>query len=250
MKLWTKLVRWPAALAMLSLFGIIGLAYPASALAYSCPSSCYAGIDWAGAVNGAATEVLVNNISAPSGQRLQNEQWLIDRATSACTTNPYRSCWVEGGYTVGSVWIGYVGSPYYFWADIRPGYPYAEHDIALVPSADVGSLVSVNIDRDTGVSNQFDVAFDSPNYYGGGQSTANTMSPTDIVIGEELNGGSSGASSPLTGWNYNQWIDSGFVYHYQTADGSMVGPNNPPYGQWGVLPSQSSTGGQWQAWCC
>lgn len=49
-------------------------------------------------------------------------------------------------------------------------------------------------------------------------SIDNTMAPTQIIVGEELNGTTSGYSA-YTDWTNNRYIESTGVHYYQFRDG-------------------------------
>jgi hypothetical protein len=49
------------------------------------------------------------------GGFIDEEIWLVDNKSSACTGNPFEMCWVEAGYTIDE-----GQSPVFFWADGRP----------------------------------------------------------------------------------------------------------------------------------
>lgn len=76
------------------------------------------------------------------------------------------------------------------------------------------------------------------------------MSPNAIQIGQELTG-SSGASAPTASFTSNRYADPGNSnFYYQGADAYTGTPASPPYDYWYILPSQSTTGGEFRTYCC
>ena len=232
---------------------------PALALAYSCGSGytghCYSVAQWYGDTFGLYTQItaspLNNMYSTNSGtpDRLQSEAWLEDAHTSTCQQNPVGQCWVEAGLTVGNIGDGYASSAQYFWADLRPGYGINEHDWPAVNGNDtVASALIEYSSTDTFYVRMLSSSFNS-DAYGPSYSTNNSMSPDWIHAGQEVSG-TGGSSSGTYSFTDNQWEDSNFNLHYQTNDGWTPRTDDPPYGYWGSRPSQSSTGGAWNAYCC
>lgn len=204
---------------------------------YNCGTSggnhCYGTNTWSGSTSGARTFVKVRSIQG--GEIfLLHALWLKD------ITYPWS--WVEGGY------IEIAGDQLamkYYWADDRPDYPHRQIWLSQVPTADIGSNVSVQFWKNVG---SFSVVLNSPNFYYSAYSTPNTMNANEISIGIEL-AGTSNASSPWAQYSNNYWRDFSPQWRAQTNNGSYSTINWPVYANWNTLPTQSSTGGVWQAYC-
>lgn len=219
-------------------------AHAATASNYSCGNTaslhCYARQDWPGGpINGADTTISVVRMAGGNGF-VDNEMWVADcDPNNIFCTSPH---WIETGYIA-----LYTGSEQFFWSDLRPqDSNLNQHLLGSIPSGDYGNTAYFEISRYT--SNSFQVILSSPFVGMVNYSTNNSMTPGDILIGQEL-AGSSGASAPRAYYTDNQWIDTGNHYDYQASLGSYHG-DNPPYVGWTTLPTKSSTGGVLWTNCC
>lgn len=252
-------VAWTSAEIRMALVVALALALVSASLvfqthparAYDCSSHCYGMNSWLGTTAGAVTDISVVPLQCPkascwsvnTGETafITNEAWLTDRATGG-------NWWVEAGYHTYAQASGVTVD--YFWADMRPLFYYALHDLGPVPQGDFGRTAEFVISSVGGCS-PYTVGIASPNYYMyGQQSTDNAMTPNDIDIGQELSG-YGGPSAPRAYFTGSQWEDYNGNFNYQTLDGSLY-YNNPPYVGWssGHKPSQSTTGGQLWTNCC
>jgi len=230
---------------------------------YSCgnPASghCYGYTSWQEQAQyfGAYADILRASMNCPSGCGgfVDDEIWLLDTASSACTSNPFGRCWVEAGYffTDGS------NSPQFFWADSRP---------LNSSTFNLHILGSVNAE---GTTNHFMIIKDGRGgpgifqvwvYNDGlstlyqGTSTSNTMNGNQIIIGQEL-AGTNGASAGTANFTRNIWAvqvlgpEYVFWYNRQTTT-SPVSSANPPFASWTIDPSSPPPpeGGQFTTHCC
>jgi len=135
---------------------------------------------------------------------------------------------------------------------------YHEHDSPNINTNDYGSTATIVIEQGgsyscQGYSSSTWCVIISGVYDGlSGQSTSNTMHPTNIFLGQELVG-TSNVDAPTAYFTYNQWVDTSGQPKYQTLDGQLnpclngVCPtHNPPWSGWvtGQDPKNSSTGGK------
>jgi hypothetical protein len=119
--------------------------------------------------------------------------------------------WVEVGYSTYS-----PTSVKYFWADFRPGSVYHEHNPSgNIPSNDYGTTGYFQI-YPSGTNAWF-VLVDTQNTYWYGYSTSNTMSPSEIQMGQEL-AGTSGESAPYAAFTQRYYIN-------QNLDTVAIGSN-------------------------
>lgn len=237
-----------ATLSLILAHGITPLAaqaHPAgnTHVMYSCTSHCYGTTNFylQKAIDGGSTNITVEQMTCTGCENcplnqypycvgfIDNEMWVQNNGA----TN-----WVEAGYTT-------YPSPAredYFWAD-NDSNGYYEHDLQGVPAGDYGNSTNFYIDRYT--SNEFQVVIESNNYYTSGLSTNNSMTPTNVVIGqEEHNIGTAMAYEAY--YTFNAYIDSSQNFHYLTFRGTET-HNNPPHEGWITYPSPTgagSTGGE------
>ena len=208
-----------------------------AATSYSCsPNHCYGRDLWSGAITGGSTTVLVNSMGQGDGF-VDNEMWLIQQSSSGDCAQFLNLCWTEGGYAAGGSNNG--TTLYFFFADVRPCScgGYHEHDSTELQGGDFGSYAGIGIYQTSSSTWQVNV-FGAVTSYSG-TSTGQTMSPTMIVIGQELSG-TSGALAPTANFLNNEWRDTTVEnWHNQTADGTLdpcisgICPsNNPPWSGW------------------
>jgi hypothetical protein len=243
--------------------GCFGLVLGSSAFGYSCgdPSSghCYGVTSWQEQPEyfGAYTHITRAAVNCPSGCNgfVDDEIWLVDSGSSACTSNPFGQCWVEAGYffTDGS------GSAQYFWADSRPmnTNTFNLHILGPTDAAGTTSVYWIIKDGTNGpgifqvwVNPIFELA---RNYHA--TSTSNTMTGNRVIIGQEL-AGSSGASAGNANFSTNIWAvqalgpDNEFWFTPQTGAGN-IRSDNPPFASWTIDPSTPPpVGGQFTTHCC
>jgi hypothetical protein len=242
------------ALVFALLLSLVVLVYhPQAALAsYSCGNvssgHCYARVYWSRSTSGAYVNIQVvslycnpqlcygsNGVNQEIGF-VDNEMWFSQGS----------SYWVEAGYSTYNT-SNFETHNSYYWADLRPGYAYAEHEIAQVPAGDYGGNVSIEIEQGSG--NTYDVFFGSNTWGYTGYSTSNTMSPNTIWEGEEL-AGTGGASAPTAAFTSSQWLN-GSTWVYQTTSGTVQVTNSSVgNGYWSVPPNGSNQGGVWDDYCC
>jgi len=135
--------------------------------------------------------------------------------------------WVEAGYATYAT--DHANNVEYFWADSRPnGGGYSEHVEGLVPSGDYGKYTNFQIYQLC--CNSFYVVMYSPSVTYNGTSTANSMSPSDVKIGQELFG-LYGASAPTASFINNGYFDVNNNEHSYTTQGTYGG-SSPPYKTW------------------
>lgn len=226
-------------------FGIIGVPTANAATSgvlipstttYSCNAHCYGRDLWPGGITGGATTITVNHMSSGDGF-VDDEIWVAQPNNSSgdCSSN-LNFCWVEAGYAAGGSNNG--ASEYFFWADVRPCScgGYHEHDSANLQSGDYGSVVNIGIYQAS--SSTWTV-----NVFGGatsitGTSIAQTMSPSNILIGQEL-AGTSGANAPTAHFTSNEWRNRSGIWSEQGVDGTLdpclanICTNvNPPWAGW------------------
>jgi len=148
----------------------------------------------------------------------------------------------------------------FFWADKRPGQPFAFGLMANVPAGDYGNRDHFMIIKDgRATPNPFLVFMYNDNLSAlyEGTSNANSMIGKQILIGQELDG-IGGASAPQATFTRNifavQALGPEYVFWYnvQTQQG-IVRSNNPPMGHWDIDPATSGSspeGGQFSTNCC
>lgn len=255
-RLWVQKGRLLTAFVLVIVSATIGLISAPPAAAYSCgdPSinHCYAIATWTGGGGLYGGDTTIQSFSGPlynpsggatQGNFIDQEMWILQGYNSACGG----ACWVEVGV------IALVGSnqPQYFWADNRPNATFYLGIIADVNSAaDSNHPVQFSIAHNDPDPTRWNVMVASTSGTWYPYSYPNTMSADAQHIGQELSGSPAGA---YMGSNYlinNRWIDSSLNHYYQSSNGTAPTPSNPPYGNWAVLPSNSSTGGQWSNSCC
>lgn len=94
---------------------------------------CHAITDWPGHVTGADAELTVRGVNGGT-IFVTHEMWMIDSNPSGAedcrplNNSPNGNCWVEAGYTAQGSQSPYPNTERWFWADVRPGYRYSEHD--------------------------------------------------------------------------------------------------------------------------
>ncbi len=220
---------------------------------------CYEIVNWPNTVTGTATEIEVEFITCGycSGH-LSNETWLT---ASNC------GCWIETGYSTYGPNSGdnkYSCSKdnrvnCYFWADERPnGGGYDEHAKGSIPNQGYGNFASFEIYLNQGVKDYcggqwvsnadwtIDIDGPSNDHWDGLKSTCNQITAGSIQTGEELE--NSGAASPATLFIDNQWQDlPTYNWTFQANNGTNNKSDNPPKGYWYIYPTNSNTGGEWEA---
>lgn len=231
---------------------------------------CYAIVDWHGHAGGTKTELdpygSLNCQSCPGIGFIDNEMWFQDTESSQCVNDGNGGCWVEAGISTwdannpNSCNQGH-DSTCVFWADSRPyGGSFHQHPLYYIGS-DGTSLdpffFYVTIENYVGSSSNgtsWDVAvtvYKNNSYVTtvSGVSTSNNMNADDIVIGSELSA-TSGASAGKNYFNYNEWLGSDGIWHYQTVTARNDSSNAPPNGTWSIYPCNCSgnTGGAWETW--
>ena len=211
---------------------------PNTALAtYNCTNPhCYAEHRWYGGNYGADTYISIVSLYDNNhnlGDHVTNEMWVGDDGNYCSTTI---ACWVEAGYEAQN------GNFFYFYAYQTVNGTYYQATLGYVPYGDLGHNAYVWIHYN-GYTFDVEVSTISNTYYA---NAPMFMNINRIDIGEEL-AGTATASAPTAYWNDNRWIDSGGSYHYQYRDGDCDCISNPPYGGWTIKPSNSSTGGEWNA---
>lgn len=252
---WSRWLRGISAAAVFAVLLVSALLHPARAGAYNCrPNHCYGFASWNGARNsfaGSDTTILVVPLSYQNagGDFINHEMWLQDEHNGACGGN---LCWVEAGYTYGSVAGGPIKAQY-FWAHQRPNLGYNEFAVGDIPASDYWNNTDFSIARDPNNASWYNVMIRSSvpgSVYSVTTSTSNPMQPEAIHTGTELSG-FQGANSPQARFTYNRWIANDYNKYYQTSDGVVI-HNDPPWTTWGAgyAPSQTTTGGQLYSSCC
>jgi hypothetical protein len=239
----------------------------AYAVGYSCgdPSSghCYAEYEWyGGPISGGNTAITVVHIYAPDiyPDFMNNEMWVAQTGAPACKnsqTGNQPNCWIEMGYQ--NLFTGTSNSDY-FWADNRPNGGYHAHDLGQVPAGDYGYSAWVTIWQIA--SNEWEAAISSQTAYYTGYSTSSQPSANLINAGTELAGSGTvppeAVQAPRADFTFNEWRDTGGVWHYQDyhyyQSGSgfhFRGGAPPPHGVDLSDPAGSSNyGGDFYTYCC
>jgi hypothetical protein len=234
---------------LLVLLGVTHTLTPSAAKAYNCPniSPCYARNDWPGSTPGVAFQVSVGTLSCCQGNNavISDEVWFSDCDVYSIVPCYPEAHWVETGY------VKFDGdAERYFWGDSRPidHGSVAYHPLPPIESPDYGSYTSFQITMYGQPSGQFLVYLSSNTQTWDNYSTHNTMSPSAILLGQELHG-TCCASAQRAYFVANQWQGSDGNWNYQTSNGTLH-YDNPPYVGWSLQPSDSSTGGQLWTNCC
>lgn len=172
----------------------------------SCTADCYAG-----GVNG----------------RVNNTVTLLDTGANGFIRIGYQTHNVGGTNT--QIW--------YFWDQNRPGLGYQVNWQGQVPSNAIGQWAEYDVHA-TGPGN-YSVSLNQTLSGGGssgfsGSSTSNSMSPNQIVFGQQLIG-HAGAAADVAFFQHMQWYDSGSGLHNITDYGSWH-EDAPPYGRWIIDP--------------
>jgi hypothetical protein len=178
--------------------------------------------------------------------------WAIDWAHPC---NGYSVSWIEAGEGTGAG----KTTPWYFWADCRPGYNYAQHWLYQVPSGDFGQFFAYTIVNTSnwGTSQgTWDLSMQSLNgtqhwLNGLHTSTAMSFKPNDIEVGLEIYpfpDPAVGSANPAD-YTQNQWRNSSGVWAYQNSAGS---PHSDPtaFWTWLTVPAPGGVGGYGEATCC
>lgn len=232
-----------------------GFAYAQSNIPanYSCgtPSNghCYAIYIWQGAMNGAEVNIGVPFLQSYHTDGFSNwEYWVGQYGNSKCSGEG-NDCWVEAGMSdeVGG------SSGTYFWADSRPNGGYNVHyPWQIGPDDENVTFQIYRVNSTTWNVNAHVNACGYPNSCTpdwGGQSTANSFSPTVINIGMEL-AGTYGQPRIASDWTNNYWRCGSSWCPQNGYGNSGSGPKvtGPMTGYWNVPPSKTSTG-DWFAYC-
>ena len=223
---------------------------------------CYAQRLWTGHTGAANT--LLNPYGAMScpgcSGFITDEMWFSDPNSSPCQVYPFYDCWVEAGFSTyvagdSDSCNSSIASVCGYWADNRP-YGGGYHETPLYYFGPDGTNLLpyyfyVTILNDSCCSSSGSTWNISTNIYKNGswiagpsgQSQFNDMNVDDIEIGSEL--ADSRASAGVMYFQYNQWMDSSGVWHYQTTQGRNNSTNSPPVGNWSVSPCNcnGNTGG-------
>jgi hypothetical protein len=244
---------------------LLALSEVSSAQTYPCgnPSSghCYGVASWENEPEyfGAYTDITQSSLRCARGCNgfVDDELWLVDGSSRACTANPFGMCWVEGGYIA----LDGGNNPVFFWADARP-INQSTFNLHLLGAADpIGVVDHFMIIKDGRVTPQTFLVFiynDSLSTLYNGNSvvpTGNPMQGKTIIIGQEL-AGTSGASADRANFTRNIWavqsLGPEYVFWYvpQTNTGGVTS-NNPPFGEWTINPGPPPPeGGQFTTHCC
>lgn len=205
---------------------------------------------------GAYTDITQVAMSCPSdcGGFVNDEIWLADTRSPACTTNGFGSCWVEAG----TIAVAGTEGRHFFWADARPLKANVFNLHILGPGDDEGVvnhyMMIQDARGDSGIS-QIWIYNDSLSTLYNGTSTNNAMTGNLIVIGQELAGTRNAAAGNAT-FSRNilavQALGQEYVFWYnaQTTPGNTR-IQNPPSGGWVVDPGRPPPeGGQFSTRCC
>jgi hypothetical protein len=232
---------------------------------YSCGNGtsghCYGVNSWSEQTQyfGSYVDLQEPSMNCPSncGGFVDNEMWLIDSKSRACTANSFGQCWVEAGY------IAQAGQgTQFFWADARP-QSSSTFNLHILGNADpVGTTNHFMILKDGRVSPQvFQVweynTSESTLYHGTSvASNGNPMNGNTIIIGQEL-AGTEGASAADAQYTRNIWavqtLGPEFVFWYnRQKDKGSVRSDNPPFASWTIDPSTPPPpeGGKFTTHCC
>ena len=232
------------------------------AFGYSCSvKHCYAVNTWTQETEylGASTDILVVHLNCDTRAcvtrqgMITNELWLVD--TTTCAKENVGMCWIETGYT------DYRSSKQtFFWADKRPGKPFAFELREDVAAGNYDQMQHFRIIKDGRTTpNLFQVFMynDSSSTFFQGTSNDNAMKGNQIIIGQELYG-TAGASAPQATFTHNLFAAEAlgpanvFLSNAQIQLGSLTN-NNPPMGGWDIAPPSSGElpeGGQFSTICC
>lgn len=187
---------------------------------------CHAITDWPGHVTGADAELTVRGVNVGT-IFVTHEMWMVDSNANGLedcrplSNSPNGNCWVEAGYTAQGSQSPYPNTERWFWADVRPGYRYSEHDNPVGPlqSGDYGHNVYIYIFHALHNPQKLSFCPYQANewciYIQGsatsmtgisGINNSNSMYSTDINIGIEYVG--TGGYSPPASFTYNRWQSS------------------------------------------
>jgi hypothetical protein len=150
---------------------------------------------------GPYTDIRVPNLNGGNGFA-DDEVWLVDNSTAACTGNPFRQCWVEAG-----IFRQSGGAQIYFWADSRPmnSNTFNLHLLGGTDGAGTNDHFMIIKDARGGPGIfQLWIYNDSLSTLYNGTSTSNTMRGKRIIIGQEV-AGTSGASATNANFTRNIW---------------------------------------------
>jgi hypothetical protein len=111
----------------------------------------------------------------------------------------------------------------------------------------VGSHTGGNCQHDSSGDTWTIVTITAGGYQFTGTSVCNPISPNYIYTGEELE--NSGANSPWTQFEYNQWQGTNGTWNYQGNPGSLD-VQSPDYADWNQVPSPQYPGGVLEACSC
>ena len=206
----------------------------------------------------------INGQTTTSPGALSNEEWLTESNTAKqdkcfliAKISSNQACWIKAGYKQDT--SKRSGGQYFFWADVRPlnndctsHCSYQEHILDNVKSSDMNNplyILLINTGS-TSPTDQWSVAiYAQVTYYNNQYSTANTMHPDQMAIGEELEG-TRDASAPYAHFKNPEFCN--FTCTYERSDGQFLGgqnlPHNPPAGGWNVRPSSGPYAGDF--WAC
>jgi hypothetical protein len=243
---------------------------PAPSISYSCsPNRCWGVNYWPNPVNGAYSLL---NWPYPDVTRfyygtgtafVQNTIWLVDETEpNNCYADPRdlpSDCWVEAGLRAyeenGSNVTGL------FWADLRPGYNYADHYGPLVNTLNSTWGIEIQIFKAGTVpaagwcpTASYTWCVDLYSEGDGQELTAisgaghtNRMKVSGYREGLELLGLSGAVANPMQ-FDVNQWEStSDNSWNFQDNVGTIGKyTSNPPVEDyWDVEPQFSNSGGTW-----
>jgi hypothetical protein len=150
-----------------------------------------------------------------------------------------------------------VATNCYLWANERPYLGYYEAAFtkinvynawAQVQIYDyVGSLTGGNCQHDSKGDEWAVVVTTGGGYQFTFTSECNPIHPEHIRTGQELE--NSGANSPWTQFEYNQWQSTSGSWNYQGNPGSPD-VQSPESADWNQVPSSQYPGGVWEACSC
>jgi hypothetical protein len=216
--------------------------FPSDALAYHCTDHCYGIVDWVGGIDGAATNIVVDDTYMNDGMHfITNEMWVVQDNGS--------DCYVDGIPSGGTDWVevgmmANLGNYYYFNANCPPGGVFVRNRVLNVPGGDWGIAPYFEI-NETYWGN-YNAYIYSPTLHAMSYNFSNTMTADHIHIGEELFSSSGGWSNRVD-WLNNQYIIGGSYFTQLNGGHTMSEP--PIMAYWVVTPAPGGTGGDWYAVC-
>lgn len=246
----------------------------APSISYYCqPTRCYGTNWWPNPVNGAYTFLNWNlgalfGAGSPGGI-VREAIWIVDKTAqhaNECyiyTSDLPTVCFVEAG--IMSTIVNGSNETQMYWADVRPGYQWAEHEGPIIDTTSSTDAIDITIWRAGTIASDsgwcpiagsewcVDVYSEGDGTWITGTSGlnhTNTMIVSGYQEGFELYG-TSGATGDYMYFDSNEWeADGGTAWSYQDNPGDKAeyAVDYPVDAGWNWEPENGPTGGEW--WTC